>query len=162
MTRPPYVRGQLPVVTTGDWQSKKQTQPNPLRLNTVESETYAASEKSKPIEVKEPSFSEIARIKGCFSGNMNGARSPYSRFAKNRSSKLENRNWTSGNSKLGTKLECRLYSAQYGLRFSLYSRLPKDGNWKMGNQQWENRAWCAGLWERVAQKPNTESRIPNP
>ncbi|MGD0696455.1 MAG: hypothetical protein ABSB82_16660 [Terriglobia bacterium] len=82
----------MPVVTAGDWQSKKQTQPNPLRLSTLESEIYATSEESKPIEVKEPSFSELARKKSGFSGNMNGAHPLYSRFAKNRSWKLENQN----------------------------------------------------------------------
>ena len=160
MTRPRYVRGQLPVVTAGDWQWKKRTQTNPLRLNTLKSKTYTCSEENEPIEVNELNFSGLARKMGGFSGNMNGAHPLYSRFAKDRSWKLENRNWRSGNSRLGTKPECPLYSMEYGLPFpvlfpiakgrKLESRKPKIGKPSLGRGAVEEG------------RPTTESRIPGP
>jgi len=74
MTRPLYVRGQLPVVPSGDWQPDKRTQPNPLRLSLFYSLIYIVSRQGEPIEVKTFISNWLRTKKTRFSRNMNGAR----------------------------------------------------------------------------------------
>jgi len=50
--------------------SKKQTQPNPLRLSIIDSARYITFEKTKPIDIKWPICSNLKRKKAGFSKNM--------------------------------------------------------------------------------------------
>jgi len=165
MMRPAYVRGQLPVVTTGDWQPKKQTQPNPLRLNTLESATYAASEQGEPIEVKEPIFSGLARKKGVFSGNMNGAHPPLFPIGEEpkletRKPRLEVRAFKTGN-------EAGMWFRMNTIHLTVTASIPdwqrtETGKWKIENGKTELGARSCGRGSRKNRTPNPGFRTPSP
>jgi len=107
MTRHRYVRGQLAVEHHWRPVRKKQSQTKPLRLSTLESETYAVSEQNEPIEVKWLCFSLLHRKKADFSTKINGTplTTPdlLERKLEDRNSKIEEEN-----RELRMKLECPL------------------------------------------------------
>jgi len=102
MARPAYVRGQLPVVPTGDWRRKKRTQTNPLSLNTLESVTYSTSKQNEPIDVNSLYFNFLQGKKADFLRNMNGAQAHYSRLAEAEAGNSKLDRWQSH---LGSKPE---------------------------------------------------------
>jgi len=67
--------------------NKKQTQPNPLRLSSIDSCAYLTFEKSKPIEAKSLISSHLKRKKALFSENMDQRLSSLSPISQKRTPK---------------------------------------------------------------------------
>jgi len=111
--------------------TKKQTQPNPLRLSLVDSEIYQSLNQSKPIGAKLRFFNFLQGKNGRFSRNMDGAHAHYSRLARPKRKretgkwklepgrrKLENGKWKpeAGNGHPESRQKIRSFSSLAGLR----------------------------------------------